>query len=123
MAVDELLAYRAPGVLLHNDLKPAHIFGRADGRQVRLSAIIDWGDATVGDPAADLARLSMAGPTITAAFLDGYGAQLTADLEDRLTRYRILWNLSALTYEYRAGGTWFDTYRDRIRSDTSRLSR
>ena len=43
----------------------------ADGS--RLSSVIDWGDAWVGDPLADLARLSMSGPSVTTAFLDGYG--------------------------------------------------
>ncbi len=120
--VDALLEPAAPGVLLHHDLKPAHLFGHSDGARIRLSSVIDWGDAWVGDPLADLARLSMSGPSVTAAFLDGYGLEATAEVQDTLARHRLLWNLSALTYEHRAGGDWFDAYRDGIRADVGRLT-
>ena len=120
--VDALLEPARPGVLLHHDLKPAHLFGHADGGRIRLSAVIDWGDAWVGDPLADLARLSMSGPSITTAFLDGYGLEATGEVQDTLARHRLLWNLTALGYEYRAGGDWFDAYRDRMRSDVDRLT-
>jgi len=123
VSVEDLLSYRGPGVLLHNDLKPAHLFGVSDGRRRQLSAIIDWGDASVGDPAAELARLSMSGPTVTTAFLEGYRVRINADLSERLARYRLLWNIRALSYEYRAGGDWFDAYRHRIRDDTAQLAR
>jgi hypothetical protein len=116
---EDLLSYRGPGVLLHNDLKPAHLFGVIDSRRRHLSAIIDWGGVSVGDPAAELARLSMSGPTVTTAFLEGYGVRITGNLSARLARYRLLWNIGALTYEHRAGGDWFDAYRDRIRDDTT----
>ena len=118
----EHLDYTGPGVLLHNDLKPAHLYGIAADVRWRLSATIDWGDASVGDPAAELARLSMSGPVAIAAFLDGYGAAHTRDLADRLARYRILWNVRALSYEYRAGGDWFGTYRARIAEDVNLLT-
>ena len=75
--VDALLEPPGPGVLLHHDLKPAHLFGHFDAGGIRLSAVIDWGDAWVGDPLADLARLSMSGPSVTTAFLDGYGLEAT----------------------------------------------
>ena len=123
VSVEEILSYQGPGVLLHNDLKPAHLFGVGNGRRRQLSAIIDWGDASVGDPAADLARLSMSGPTVTAAFLEGYGVRINTDLSERLARYRLLWNIGALSYEYRAGGDWFDAYRDRIRDEAAQLVR
>jgi aminoglycoside phosphotransferase (APT) family kinase protein len=121
VGVEGLLEYEGPGVLLHNDLKPAHLFGLASQGRQRLSAIIDWGDASIGDPAAEIARLSMSGPAVTAAFLDGYDTRLTAELADRRTRYRIVWNLRALNYELQAGGDWFDTYRSRINDDAARL--
>lgn len=121
VSVAEIVDFAGPGVLLHNDLKPAHLFG-VDGEEgATLSSIIDWGDARVGDPLADLARCSMSGPGITEAFLAGYGLEPTADLERQLARYRILWNVAALTYEYRAGGDWFDVYRQRIIDELDRL--
>ena len=107
--------------MLHNDLKPAHVFGETDVEGMRLSAVIDWGDAIVGDPRADLARLSMAGSVVTSAFCDGYGQEMTPFLADVLARYRIMWNVDALTYEYRAGGDWFDVYRQGIVQDITLL--
>ena len=83
--------------------------------------MIDWGDAWVGDPLADLARLSMSGPSVTTAFLDGYGIEATP-------RCRTPWpaiascGTSARWYEHRAGGDWFDAYRDGIRADVGRLT-
>src|SRR6185436_9916981 len=58
-----------PAVLLHGDLKPAHIFATSD----RYVGLIDWGDACAGDPRLDLGRMSMAGPTAFATFMSGYG--------------------------------------------------
>jgi aminoglycoside phosphotransferase (APT) family kinase protein len=121
VSVEDVLYYDGPGVLLHNDLKAAHLLAVHDHGRQRLSAIIDWGDASIGDPRAEIARLSMSGPAMTAAFLDGYGMPLIDELADRLTRYRILWNVKALSYEYRAGGDWFDAYRNHIEEDTARL--
>jgi aminoglycoside phosphotransferase (APT) family kinase protein len=42
-------------VLCHGDLKGEHIFVSEDGR--RLTAVIDWADASIGDPAQDFAGL------------------------------------------------------------------
>lgn len=122
VGVDALLEPSSSGALLHHDLKPAHLFGHDDGGRTRLSSVIDWGDAWVGDPLADLARLSMSGPSLTSAFLDGYGLTATDEVLDSLARHRILWNLSALGYEHRAGGDWFDAYRDRVREDVDLLT-
>lgn len=121
VAVEEVLGYRGQGVLLHNDLKPTHLFALEDGGQMRLAGIIDWGDAGVGDPLVDLARLSMSGPEALRAFSAGYGIELTPTLHRTLARYRILHNVGALTYEYRADGDWFDVYRERVRKDTELL--
>ena len=41
-------------VWLHGDLHPANLIVAASGR---LSAVIDWGDLTAGDPACDLATV------------------------------------------------------------------
>ncbi len=120
---ERVLGYAGAGVLLHNDLKAAHLFAVPDGESQRLTAIIDWGDAGVGDPAMDLARFSMTGPEATSAFLDGYGIALDDELDDRLTRYRLAWNVRALSYEFRAGGDWFAVYRARIIDEIALLTR
>ncbi|AVT28294.1 hypothetical protein C6361_00905 [Plantactinospora sp. BC1] len=108
-----IMTYREPGVLLHRDLKPQHVF--AD--RARLAGIIDWGDVGVGDPMLDIARVSMAGQEILSAFLDGYGLSLTPELGDNIRAYRLLWNLAALAFEFSAGGDWFDFYRRNIQAD------
>lgn len=113
------LSFDAPGVLLHGDVKLAHIFAGPDGG----AALIDWGDASVGDPRLDLGRMSMAGPSAFSAFMSGYGLPLTPELDRSLTAYRLVWNLDALVYEFRAGGSWFDTYRTGIRAAVDHLTR
>lgn len=123
VAVEEVLGYSGPGVLLHNDLKPAHLFALDEESGRRLSGIIDWGDAGVGDPLVDPARLSMSGAEALQAFSVGYGIDLTPVLRRKLARYRILHNIGALTYEYRAGGDWFDVYRNRVSQDVELLTR
>jgi len=75
----------------------------------------------VGDPLADVARVSMAGHDVLAAFLDGYRIEPRQDLDERLRAHRILWNLDALAFEYRAGGDWFDAYRRNISTDLDRV--
>ncbi len=115
VATGPLTRYDGAGVLLHRDLKVQHLFG-LDGR---LTSIIDWGDAAAGDPAYDLARLSMAGESIMAAFGAGYGRP--APSPDRLAAYRVALSLAAMIYELRAGGDWFDVYRGRLLDDLRRL--
>lgn len=112
-AVDDhrdAITYRGAGVLLHCDLKPAHLFVD-DGR---LAAIIDWGDTSYGDPRWDLARLSHSRDAVFAPVLQGYGLALDADLARTLACYRAILRIDALHYELMAGGDWFDVYRTTI---------
>lgn len=100
-------------VLLHGDLHLRHVYAVGD----QLTGILDWGDATYGDPLFDLARLSMAGPKVTAAFLAGYGG---IDVPARtLSIYRAIWSLNALQAEHRAGGDWFQPHLDVIAVELS----
>jgi aminoglycoside phosphotransferase (APT) family kinase protein len=98
-------------VLLHGDLHPRHVFALSN----KLTGIIDWGDALYGDPLFDLARLSMAGPAATTAFLSGYGP--TDSSEQILSYYRAIWSLRALQAEHTAGGTWFHPHLDTLRHE------
>lgn len=111
------IAFHDPAVLLHGDLKLMHILA-APENQVGL---IDWGDACAGDPRLDLARLSMAGANALDAVMSGYGVRLTPELSRTLACYRLVWNIDALTYEYRAGGGWFDAYRRGITTALAEL--
>lgn len=60
------------GRLLHGDLHPRHVFA-AGGR---VTAVIDWGDATAGDPAYEMGRLLHSG--VVGADLARGRAQLDA---------------------------------------------
>ncbi|WP_337926533.1 aminoglycoside phosphotransferase family protein [Kribbella sandramycini] len=107
--VDEVAA--APPSLLHADLHTRHLYA-ADGR---LTAILDWGDACYGDPLYDLARLTMTADPATV--LTAYGLHPTLDLARTLSRYRLVWSLSALHSEHAAGGAWFAPHVERIRRE------
>ncbi|MFE7408526.1 phosphotransferase [Isoptericola sp. NPDC057559] len=52
-------AFDGPPVWLHGDPHPANLVVAPgeDGRPDRLSAVVDWGDVTSGDPASDLGSL------------------------------------------------------------------
>lgn len=106
----DALSFDSPAVLLHGDLKLAHIFANSG----RYQGLIDWGDICAGDPRLDLGRMSMAGPAAFATFMSGYGLAVTPELGRALAGYRLVWNIAALTYEYRADGDWFDTFRSGI---------
>lgn len=75
----------------------------------------------VGDPLFDLARFSMEGTRALDSLLIGYGLELEPQHERTFAVYRIIRNVTALLYENRAGGDWFDAYRPRIRSDLNSL--
>jgi len=55
--------------LIHNDIHPWNLMG--DPTSGALTAIIDWGDATLGDPARDFAAMPL--PCVP-AMLESYGA-------------------------------------------------
>lgn len=113
-----LVAYDKPGVLLHGDLKPPHIFIQNES----LVGIIDWGDVLAGDPLYDIARFSLVGKAELDALLRGYELQLTAELAATLAVYRIVRMTTCLRDEFRNGGDWFATYRGSIERDLSLLA-
>jgi hypothetical protein len=112
-------------VLLHSDLKPAHLLV-ADGR---LKAIIDWGDTSFGDPQWDLARLQQSGEAVFSPVLQGYLqqdqeladaeaapplVQTGAEFDRAIACLGAILRIDALHYELMAGGDWFDVYRNTI---------
>ena len=64
----------------------------------------------------------MTGRDALTAFAAGYGVALTPAVREVLGRYRVLWNVAALSYEHRAGGDWFDVYRQRLLDDVRLLA-
>ena len=85
-AIVEALAPRAAErSVLHMDARPANLFTQ-DGAIV---AIADWGNALIGDPALELARIAEFGH-LDAAFLAGYGGDLLGALPAPIaTLYRL----------------------------------
>ncbi|MEU6658394.1 aminoglycoside phosphotransferase family protein [Streptomyces sp. NPDC046821] len=71
------LAPQPGAVVVHHDLKGEHLTVTPDGR---VRGALDWADAVIGDPAEDIAGLSIsvgARAAVRAATLAGYGARAT----------------------------------------------
>jgi len=92
--LDRCLAGIHHPVLRHGDLGPEHLL-TTDGR---ITGVIDWTDAALGDPALDLAWLVHRTPTECAdALVAAYGPT-----QDELARSRD-WNLLGPWWEVRYG--------------------
>jgi aminoglycoside phosphotransferase (APT) family kinase protein len=77
--------YRGPLRFLHGDFKGGNLL--LDPRSGRLTGVIDWGNAAVGDPALDFIGLaSTRGWRFTQAVLDSYRAPVEDDLVARIRR-------------------------------------
>jgi aminoglycoside phosphotransferase (APT) family kinase protein/8-oxo-dGTP pyrophosphatase MutT (NUDIX family) len=87
------IALRTPATLIHGDLGPEHVMSQ-DGR---ITGVIDWSDARIGDPALDLSWALYGTPEPFAeAVVTAYGAT-----DDELSRaldwyrlgpwYEVLW--------------------------------
>ena len=90
------------GALCHGDLKAAHIFVEAG----RLTGVIDWGDAVVGDPLWDLARFAQrADMGSVSLLLAGYdpARALVDALGWRVPLYGVLWRLVDALVAHRLG--------------------
>ncbi|MFI5680328.1 aminoglycoside phosphotransferase family protein [Streptomyces cellulosae] len=74
-AAVQLAAQPGSAVLVHHDLRGAHLVVSADGR---VRGVLGWADTVVGDPAEDIAGLALAvgsPAAVRAATLAGYGAR------------------------------------------------
>lgn len=78
--------FRFTPVLIHHDLEASHIL--LDARSGRITGVIDWGDAGVGDPAFDFAGLWMdLGESVTRRVLRRYRGPRDAALLERTRFY------------------------------------
>jgi aminoglycoside phosphotransferase (APT) family kinase protein len=109
----ELLATPHGGRLLHGDFHPRHVYALGG----RITAIIDWGDATCGDPVYDLGRLlhsAILEEGLRHAFsvvnrvLRSYGDApwLQADPTDMLLVYAVVFTIWSMRGEFSAGTPW-----------------
>lgn len=95
-------AYRGEPVLLHGDFWPGNLLWQDD----RVTAVIDWEDAALGDPLSDLAssRLELTwkfGPEAAARFTHCYTAH--RPVEERRLR---LWDVYVAAAAWRFMGEW-----------------
>ncbi|HYH12789.1 MAG TPA: phosphotransferase, partial [Thermomicrobiales bacterium] len=138
---DTLAAHGSPAmtnesVLLHGDYWPGNILWR-DGD---IAAVLDWEDAAIGDPVADLAgsRLELLwkfGPEVMESFTTHYLSRTTIDLADlplwELTSasgaaaHMSAWGLdAAIEAEMREKAWWFmEQARQRLATDRSGASK
>lgn len=101
------------GRLLHADLHPRHVYARSG----QVTAIIDWADATCGDPVFDLARVLHSatmgrelehGFAVLRSFLDSYGDApwLGARLTESVLVHAVVFILWAMRCEFEGGAPW-----------------
>ena len=90
------------GCLCHGDLKANHIF--VEG--MRLTGVIDWGDAVVGDPLWEIARYAHRGDAQSlSVLLSGYDPEGTMrdEIAWRIPLYSALWTLVDAVVDHRLG--------------------
>lgn len=89
MDVFERLAARIPEAaprLIHGDVSPTNLL--ADPATGRLTALLDWGDAALADPASDFAKLPLRAAPYA---LEGYLGPVDEELQ-RAWAARVLWH-------------------------------
>jgi Ser/Thr protein kinase RdoA (MazF antagonist) len=116
-AVEEnarLLSAPEPGRLLHGDFHPRHVY--ADGG--RITGVIDWGDASSGDPLYDFGRVVHSAVLVDNDLSDGkkafdlvrttYGDApwLYGDTFRQVLTYGVIFTLSAMRSEFAGGAPW-----------------
>jgi aminoglycoside phosphotransferase (APT) family kinase protein len=92
------------GCLCHGDLKANHIF--VEGQ--RLTGVIDWGDAVVGDPLWEIARYAHRGDAQSLSMLlSGYDPQGTMadEIVWRIPLYSVAWMLVDAVVDHRLGSS------------------
>lgn len=97
---DELT--KATGSLCHGDLKANHIFIERG----RLTGVIDWGDAVVGDPCWEVARYAHRGDAQSLSLLlQAYDPDrsMADELAGRIPLYSVLWLLVDAVVDHRLG--------------------
>jgi len=77
---------------IHGDLQTDHVLVGRGHRSTEIVGLLDVGDAGWGDPAHDLAALSLWNPELLGPILDGYGAdqRRTRELEAGVGAFRPL---------------------------------
>ena len=105
--------------LIHRDLVPDHIFRNRDSGQ--LTGIIDWGDASIGDPAIDFSGLYCdISPAFSESILEQYGLPMESSFWRRVRFYASISPFYEIRFGQNEGyathiGHGLEALRDRIR--------
>lgn len=103
---DQLIDRSSPPHLLHADLTGDHVIGRFEDGHWRMTGIIDFGDAMVGDPLYELVALHIGlhrcDKQLLRAFLDGYGfdQELDRQFVRRAMTYTLLHEFAVLNHVF-----------------------
>ena len=101
------------GRLLHGDFHPRHVYASDE----RITGIIDWGDATSGDPVYDLGRVLHSGVldkglehgfALVQVVVDGYGDApwIRRELTAKLLLYAAVFVMWSMEGEFSGGAPW-----------------
>ncbi len=96
--------------LVHGDLAAEHLLIGGDGT---ISGLIDWGDASIGDPAGDFAwSLAWLGPEFARAALAAYPRPIDPAFRDRVVFHARRLALESLGWHFLDPATqWHDPVR------------
>lgn len=90
--LDDERHFQFTPVLLHHDLSPDHLL--ADPQSGRLTGVIDFEDAMIGDPCFDLIGVAHLGPELLAH----YSGPIDPGFTERMRFYTRLWPLHEIRY-------------------------
>ena len=107
--------FRFRPVLLHRDLEAAHVLH--DPASARITGILDWGDASAGDPAFDFAGLlADLGEPAARSVLDRYRGPKDSGMLDRARFYANVAPFYGIIYGRQLGRPeWARAGRRRLR--------
>lgn len=126
----DLLDATTSGCLLHGDFHPRHVYVAGGS----ITGIIDWGDASVGDPVYDLGRLLHSaamsggpgrGRRLVDALLTTYGPAppRLAESPELLLVYAAVFSMWSMTGEFEGGAPWLPWWPAQCRALTWILDR
>ena len=114
--LEEADHFRFAPVLLHRDLEAVHVLH--DPASGRITGVIDWGDASAGDPAFDFTGLLMdLGEPVARAVLAAYRGPKDAGMLERARFYANVAPFHGIIYGRQLGhAEWTREGLDRLRA-------
>jgi aminoglycoside phosphotransferase (APT) family kinase protein len=100
--------------LLHGDLTMEHVW--VDVARCDVTAIVDFGDATIGDPVWDFVYFDWQKPDLLRWILNGYTSpsSLGDSFQSRLLLYRLVYTMSVLVWAHARKGIELSGFIDSL---------